>query len=60
MTYFVSRGNSIGRYSDYIPANTHDSVESAMEWGVDQYDGDFVVWHQEWDEDQAEYVPVGD
>ena len=44
MKYFVSRGNSIGFYSDYIPANQHQTVKSAYEWGMDQYHGDFTVW----------------
>jgi len=47
MKYFVSKGSSFGFYSDYIPSNIHSSVEEAEEWGLDQYDGSFTVWHVE-------------
>ena len=43
--YYVSRGNSFGPHSDYIPQNQHGTLKSAYDWGMDQYDGNFTVWY---------------
>jgi len=44
--YFVSRGNSIGPYSDYhvIPFRTREEAE---EYGFEMFEGNFTVWYIE-------------
>ena len=59
MQYFVSEGNSIGFYSNYHMIN-FETIKEAIEHGMDAWEGDFTVWHYEWDADRQENVPVSD